>query len=60
MSKITLTFKTPDASYYALQDIQDEDKKAEAEAVIAKFVQYDEYVDIEIDIEAGTATVLER
>jgi len=60
MSKVYIGFKTPDAAYYALQDIQDEDERAEAEAVIDKFLKYGECVTLEFDIESGKAKVLER
>lgn len=55
--KITLTFKTPDVADDALEDI-DEKHHAKAKAAIAKYVEYDEYVSIEIDINTGKAKVL--
>lgn len=54
--KFTVTFKTPDATHYAMENIP-EDQQDEAEALLKKFVKYDEYVNIEFDTEAGTATV---
>ena len=57
--KIQLTFKTPDVVDYALECIEDEDQRHELESVIEKFVEYGEYVSIEIDSETKTARVLE-
>ena len=51
--KIQLTFKTPDV----LEDLSESDRGV-AKAVIAKYVEYDEYVTIELDTETGEATVL--
>ena len=51
--KIQLTFKTPDV----LEDLSEGDRGV-AKAVIAKYVEYDEYVTIELDTETGEATVL--
>ena len=59
MSKIHVGFKTPDAAYYALQDIQDEEKREEAEAIIDKYVKYGECLTVEFDTETGEAKVLE-
>lgn len=55
--KFNISFKTPDAAHYALQDIDDEHKD-KAEEIIGKFVRYGEYVDIEFDTETGEAKVL--
>lgn len=60
MSKLRVTFKSPDAVDMALQQIQDEEKRDEAENVIRNYVQYGEYVTIEFDIETGEATVVGR
>jgi len=60
MSKIRVTFKSPDASYYALQNIQDEDEREHAEDVLRKFIENDEYVTIEIDLDTEEAIVVKR
>lgn len=73
--RVRLNFKTPDATFYALQDIKEnlsdpdsedfisdederEDKLAEIEGAIGKFVGYGECVSIVIDTELETAEVL--
>jgi radical SAM superfamily enzyme with C-terminal helix-hairpin-helix motif len=71
--KIQLTFKTPDVVDRALSeycvrppynDVSEEDAERleteykTAKRVIEKFVDYGEYVTIEIDTEAQTARVL--
>ena len=55
--KITLTFKTPDVAEDAIEDL-DQKQRVKAKAAIAKYVEYDEYVRIEIDIYTGNAKVL--
>jgi hypothetical protein len=56
--KFVLTFKTPDAVEDALAECSDSERQT-AERLTDKFFKYGEYADIEIDTEAGTATVLE-
>ena len=59
--KFNITFKMPDAVDNVLNatcDMSDA-QKAKAKEVASRFIEYDEYVDIEIDTEKGTATVLE-
>src|SRR5689334_15787736 len=57
--KIKITFKSPDAVDLAMLDYNlTEDEKDKAKKLFKKFFKWDEYVDIEIDIEAGTASVL--
>ncbi len=56
--KIRLTFKTPDAVEDALDQIEDENQRDAAEQVCNKFFEYGEYVYIEVDTVAGTATVV--
>ena len=60
MTKINVTFKTPDVQlddgdkFCDLSSFSKADQKT-----IERFIYYNEYVDIEIDLEAKTATVLE-
>lgn len=54
---VRMTFKTPDADYHALRSVPKE-KHDEVTAIIEKFVECGEYVDIELDTEKGTATVV--
>jgi hypothetical protein len=68
--KFIVTFKTPDAVLdaierelpRAIEGTEEEGLRAyeaeKLEAFAAKWVRYGEYVDIEFDTEAGTATVL--
>ena len=56
--KLTLSFKTPDVADYALEDIEDEDQKDEAQEAIDKWVKYGECLNVEIDTETGEARVL--
>jgi len=58
--KIVLDFKTPDVVFYALKDFPYDDKRANIEAIIAKFVKGEEAVSIEIDTITEKAIVLER
>ena len=61
--KIKITLKSPDAVYDSLVnaglDPQDLDMKPEVNEAIKKFVEYLEYVTIEIDTDTSTARVLE-
>ena len=55
---IRLSFKTPDVVDYALEEIEDNDVKVEVEEACKKFVKYGEYLDVDINIETGTAVVI--
>ncbi len=56
--KVRMSFKTPDAVDRALEDLEAEDRDG-AREVLSKFVQYGEYITIEVDLETGTAEVSE-
>ncbi len=62
--KIKLTFKTPDVLYqlkgkwYCEGDFTDEEIK-KAEKILAKWIQWSEYLTVEFDLENQTAKVLE-
>lgn len=56
--KFTVTFKSPDAVDDALADIPANQRK-KAEKICEEFFKYGEYVYVEIDTDAGTATVLQ-
>lgn len=53
--KFILSFKTPDVT-----DQLEEDQREEAETVLKKFLEYSEYVCVEFDTEAMTATVMPK
>ena len=55
--KIRLNFKTPDVTDYALENLS-EDEQCSAGAVIGKYVEYGEYLSVELDTVTGTATVI--
>lgn len=57
--KFNVTFKTPDAVYYAVDEYGQEHKE-EIEETASKFVSYGEYVTIEFDTETKTATVVPK
>ncbi len=64
---VTLTMKHPDAMDYALENFKDslpemseeekEEKTILAENVLRKFLEYDEYLYVDIDLLRETATV---
>ena len=58
--KIRVSFKTPDAVHYALQDSfpAQEDGYEEAKELLEEYIKYGENVTIEFDTENRTATVL--
>lgn len=57
--KFTVVFKTPDAVCNAVNALNIDDLEQEDAAQFAnKWVEYGEYVRIEFDTNAGTATVL--
>jgi len=64
--KLTVSFKTPDAVDYTIDDMERaefdsdeafEEAKDKARALMDKYIEYGEYVLIDFDTEAGTATV---
>lgn len=60
--KIPITFKMPDAIYYALKDagFDAEEDEAAFEELCEQWIGDGEYVTIEIDTEEKTAVVLEQ
>ncbi len=65
MAKFTVMFKMPDAQGDAIREALDsgalkQGEEDEANEVCRKFIEYDEYVYIEIDTAKGTAKVLPR
>ena len=56
--KFTVTFKTPDAVQYALEELPADVDWKEAQKVIDKYVEYNEYVRVEFDTSTGTAKVV--
>jgi len=65
MSKFTVMFKMPDAGSDSIKsaidqgDLTEKDRR-KAEKLLAQFLEYDEYVYLEADTEAGTLTVIPR
>jgi hypothetical protein len=55
--KFELTFKTPDVIDQATHDLTDDRDEAEVVAFAKKFVKYGEYIIVDFDTDAGTATV---
>ena len=65
MAKFTVMFKMPDAQGDAIRAALDDgtlkpEQEDAAQAVCNKFIEYDEYVYIEMDTVKGTAKVLPR
>ena len=56
----TVSFKTPDAVHYALEDIDDQGDIDKAQKLLGKFVEYGECVDISFNTDDGTATVISK
>jgi len=56
--KVRLTFKTPDVVDDAIEQDGLEDYEVEIHKACDKWVRYGEYLTVEVDTEAGTATVL--
>ena len=62
--KLRLTFKDPDHQVQGLgydgiwDDVTDIGKR-KAEKLLKKYVEWDEYITVEFDTDAGTATVVE-
>ena len=57
--KFRVRFKTPDALFYAIQELEEEDRYI-AETLAEQFISQGEFVTIELDTEKQTATVLPR
>jgi len=57
--KIKIPFKTPDAVFYATEDLEEEQKR-EAQRVASLFIQCGEQIVLELDTEKETCTVLRR
>jgi hypothetical protein len=55
--KFTVSFKTPDALDWPLEEMPEEDRE-KAENFAAKWIEYGEEVNIEFDTVKKTATVL--
>lgn len=55
--KIVITFKCPDAVPCALFGVSEINKETVEES-ISKWIKYGEYIKVEFDTDAGTATVL--
>lgn len=56
MAKAILSFKTPDV-FDQLEDLSNSDR-AKVEKLAKRFVEWDEYINIEFDTTKGTAKVL--
>ena len=50
--KVILSFKTPDVVFQATEGLN-EDEKDEIESACKKWIEYDEYLVVEIDTETG-------
>lgn len=55
--KVQVTFKTPDAIDFALEDVP-EDQKDEVRKQLKKYIKYEEYAILELDTDTGNVTVL--
>jgi len=55
--KLRLSFKCPDAVDTALEDIPEEEHAA-AKKACAKWIEYGEYLNVEIDTETGECTAV--
>jgi hypothetical protein len=56
--KLILTFKTPDILDQLEDQTNSEEEPEEAKAFVKSFLTYSEYISVEFDTEAKTATVL--
>lgn len=54
--KFRVSFKCPDAIYYALEEIKE--NKEEAKNLMYEWLEYGEYIDIEFDTENGQARLI--
>jgi hypothetical protein len=55
--KIQITFKTPDAVFFALEDLSEEEQEY-AKQLLEKWVKYEEVVTVELDTDAKTLNVV--
>lgn len=55
--KFTVNFKTPDALYYALKNME-EDEEFKCKEFAEKYIKYGEYISVEFDTETRTVKVL--
>jgi len=57
--RVRLTFKHPDVTFDALESVKEnDDEHSKMEYTFMKFIEYDEYLVVEFDTEAKTATVI--
>lgn len=58
--KITISMKNPDCVWDALEEagIDPNDRPAKVDRVMRKFVEFDEYITVELDTDKCTAVVL--
>ena len=56
--KIQITFKSPDAVDFAVEDQNLTEQREEIKKKLQKWLRWGEYVDIEFDLDEGTAKVL--
>lgn len=54
---LKLTFKTPDVTDHALEDVP-EDQRSAVKQLMRKWVEWDEYLTVEIDTKKETCTVV--
>lgn len=55
--KFIVNFKTPDALFYAIEDMS-EDEKDDAKAVANRWMRHGEMIRVQFSTEDGTAVVL--
>jgi len=55
--KISIMFKTPDATHYALEDVADIEQREEVEEKLKKWIKDKECVRLEYDTEEDTLIV---
>ena len=55
--KTIVSFKTPDATYYATEGMTQEEKD-KFQSVFDKYIEYDECIDVEFDTVTGEARVI--
>ena len=56
---ISLTFKMPDVLDQVDDQVEDKDELKAVKDLCSKWIEYGEYVRLDIDTEAGTCTVQE-
>ena len=56
--KLQLQFKTPDAVDLAKEEINDEEVLDRFNEIVDKYIQYGEYITVEIDTDTGQITVI--